>query len=161
MRRIGIPVVLAWAATLAVLSGRNLIGFFGEPSETDPVVIASFGAGWEEADEIIPTDVAVGATLTITPVDTRLNPTPIEGYVTFVRLQDSDGAVVMDQRTGESLTHVLPAGEYRLLAYLRTCDGSCGYLDPPQDVCSLDVSLTSGMSYQVEASMQGKRCTLL
>jgi hypothetical protein len=30
----------------------------------------------------------------------------------------------------------LAAGRYRLLSWQRTCDGNCGYLDPPSDQCS-------------------------
>jgi hypothetical protein len=148
------------AASLFVLSACSLAQLFGQPTEANPWAMPSWGAGFEPMHETVPGDAKDGATLTVTPVDTTLNPTPIEGYVTFVRLENADGEVVMDQRTGESLMHVVPAGDYWLSAYLRTCDANCAYLDPAQDVCSLDVSLMAGESYRVEVSMQGQHCTL-
>ena len=40
----------------------------------------------------------------------------------------------------------VPPGTYRLTGLHMTCQGSCGHLDPAQDLCALDVRIESGRS---------------
>ena len=62
---------------------------------------------------------------------------PIEGYVWFVGLDGRTHAV-----RGSAATILRgTAGRHLLTSFIRTCDGNCGYLDPPSHRCSLRLRL--------------------
>ena len=64
----------------------------------------------------------------------------IEGSVSFLRVRDARGTLVVDESGGPRLRwrvrRRLPAGRYRLTSFERPCDGNCSLLDPPTDRCS-------------------------
>jgi hypothetical protein len=64
-------------------------------------------------------------------------PIPIEGEFSYVRVSGEDGGSVAERRLdpGDALHLSLAAGSYTLSVWHRTCDGNCGYLDPPSDRC--------------------------
>jgi hypothetical protein len=76
------------------------------------------------------------ATLRVT-LDDKMTLRPIEGYVWFVGLDGRPHAV------RGSATTILrgTAGRHLLTSFIRTCDGNCGYLDPPSHRCSLRLRL--------------------
>ena len=75
--------------------------------------------------------MASQATLRVTLVD-RMQARPVEGYVWFVGLDGKARAVA--NRTATTLR--ASAGRHLLTSYIRTCDGNCGYLDPPTHRCT-------------------------
>jgi hypothetical protein len=74
---------------------------------------------------------ATQATLRVT-LDDRMTLRPTEGYVWFVGLDGRPQAV------RGHVTTVLrgSAGRHLLTSFIRSCDGNCGYLDPPSHRCS-------------------------
>jgi hypothetical protein len=68
----------------------------------------------------------------------RNGPTPIEGAYSYVRIENSSGGKVTEQRLPSDGTASIPLdpGSYTLISYQRTCDGNCGNLDPASDTCS-------------------------
>jgi hypothetical protein len=65
---------------------------------------------------------------------------PIEGYIPFAVVRKAgSGRVVL--RAKPSFHRNLPAGRYRLSSYMRTCDGNCGFLDPPTNKCATTFEL--------------------
>jgi hypothetical protein len=72
-------------------------------------------------------------------VETKVpgSPIPIEGEFSYVRVSGEDRDSVAERRLdGErELRLSLGAGRYTLSVWHRTCDGNCGFLDPPSDRC--------------------------
>jgi hypothetical protein len=76
------------------------------------------------------------ATLRVTLVD-RMQARPVEGYVWFVGLDGKAHPVANHTTTILRAS----AGRHLLTSYIRTCDGNCGYLDPPSHRCSARIRL--------------------
>ena len=76
---------------------------------------------------------------------------PIEGSVSYVELRKSPGGTVLaaelrgdtDKR---SVTTPVRGGLYRISAYQRLCDASCGNLSPPSHACGRSVRVVAGRS---------------
>lgn len=88
----------------------------------------------------------------------------MEGAVLFVRSMDADGAVILDRivRAPESRIEI-PAGTQTLVAYYRTCSGSCGLLDPPHDFCAAEADIRRAGAYRLTVEVQDRdraACTL-
>jgi hypothetical protein len=66
-----------------------------------------------------------------------------EGYISFLRVRDEDGKVRARKREGGKihLSTELAPGSYRLIRFVRPCDGNCGYLDPPTERCRLSIAI--------------------
>src|SRR5690348_2485266 len=66
-----------------------------------------------------------------------------EGYISFLRVRDADGKVVARKRDPAKvhLRTRLPAGDYRVVRFVRPCDGNCGFLDPPTERCRTDLTI--------------------
>ena len=71
---------------------------------------------------------------------------PIEGALSYIRIERADGATVTERRLPDSgkLTLAVPPGAYRLLSWQRTCDANCGHLDPPSSQCARPFTLRQG-----------------
>jgi zinc D-Ala-D-Ala dipeptidase len=82
----------------------------------------------------------------------------IEGSVSFLRVRDASGALVVDERTGPRLRwrvrRRLPAGRYRLTSFERPCVGNCSLLDPPTDRCSARVTIIAHGRTGVRATVR-------
>lgn len=105
--------------------------------------------------EVLPRSGAHDASLTFdleqTDPPTLLG---IEGVVYFLRARDRSGSVVMDRILRlEGDTVSLPPGIYRLEAYYRACDGNCGLLDPPHQLCATDAALQARTAYLFVVAM--------
>ena len=76
---------------------------------------------------------------------------PIEGYVSYLRVDRPGGAAVIGgQLPGRGqVTLRLPAGQYRLQSWQRTCDGTCSHLDQPTAHCARAFALRPGQSLVV------------
>jgi len=76
-----------------------------------------------------------------------VGPLFIEGAVAFAEVVDDAGMLAasgrIDDYLGEAdlLRVELPPGAYQVRSYVRSCDGNCGFLDPPTDGCELAVTL--------------------
>ena len=73
------------------------------------------------------------------------NAVPIEGALSYIRLERATGATVTERQLPGSgqLTLRVPPGGYRLLSWQRICDGNCGNLDPPSQQCARPDTLRS------------------
>lgn len=87
----------------------------------------------------------------------------IEGYVSFLRVRDSSGAVVARKReVGKiHLTTDLRPGVYRLTRFVRPCDGNCGYLDAPTERCRRELTIkTDTETHAIVMSRVGYPCEI-
>jgi hypothetical protein len=89
----------------------------------------------------------------------------IEGSISFLRVRDASGALVVDESTGPRLrwrvSRRLPAGRYRLTSFERPCNGNCSLLDPPTDRCSRRVEVIAHGRTGVRATVRpGRGCRL-
>ena len=84
-----------------------------------------------------------------------------EGSIPFVKIV-RDGVVVREERLDPSpKTFALPPGTYELSEYQRPCDGHCGNLDPPTDVCSAPIEIAAGASVHAVATVKyGEGCKI-
>jgi hypothetical protein len=71
---------------------------------------------------------------------------PVEGYVSYLRVEPAHGAAVITGRLpgSQRVTLRLPPGRYRLRSWQRTCDGNCSYLDQPTIECARAFTLHRG-----------------
>jgi hypothetical protein len=106
------------------------------PSSPFLIAAVAFVAGCSDA----PPGDEHGARLHVQQVIAKGSPLPIEGAYAYIRVEQPGGSKVVERRlkgaAKPSATVELAAGRYRLLSWQRTCDGNCGYLDPPSDQCS-------------------------
>jgi hypothetical protein len=74
------------------------------------------------------------------------NAVPIEGALSYIRLERVTGATVTERQLPGSgkLTLRVPPGAYRLLSWQRICDANCGNLDPPSQQCARPFTLGPG-----------------
>jgi hypothetical protein len=63
---------------------------------------------------------------------------PVEGALSFIRIERAAGGTLIERQLPDSgkLMLKLDPGAYRLVSWQRTCDGNCGYLDPPSSRCA-------------------------
>jgi hypothetical protein len=88
-----------------------------------------------------------------------------EGSVSFVRVRDSGGDLVLSRRVRHRprfrLRRRLAAGEYVVRSYQRPCDGNCSTLDPPTDRCARRVRvLTDGLTEVSVTVRPGRGCQM-
>ena len=94
------------------------------------------------------------------------SPLPIEGSIPYVRIARADGSTVVQRRL--NLTKRTPfadvrlaPGRYRLQSWQRTCDGNCGYLDPPSDRCSRWFRIHPGQMLKATITIRyGSGCSI-
>lgn len=70
-----------------------------------------------------------------------------EGYVAFLRVRESDSGAAAIKRRFARRVHLratLPAGRYRLIRFIRPCEGTCERLDPPTERCAAAVRVRDG-----------------
>ena len=117
------------AVGVAVLASGLLAACGGQPSP-DATVQPVTGSG--------PDPVPVRITQVVV---SRVQ--PVEGALSYLRVDHADGATVIDGRLPGShqVTLGLPAGQYRLRSWQRTCDGNCSHLDQPTIECARTFSL--------------------
>jgi hypothetical protein len=84
-----------------------------------------------------------------------------EGAVQFLQASDVAKVVVLDAVIAdEGGTVRMTPGTYRLVAYYRSCDANCGYLDPPRTFCEADATLAPNGRYRLTVNMTASRCSL-
>lgn len=88
-------------------------------------------------------------------LDDRMTAHPIEGYVWFAGLDKV--------RQAKARTLVLrgTTGRHRLVSYIRTCDGNCGFLDPPSKRCSRVVMLRNGVTRSLTVRLLDRGCRIV
>jgi hypothetical protein len=71
---------------------------------------------------------------------------PIEGALSYIRLERATGATVTQRQLPGSgnLTLQVRPGAYRLVSWQRICDANCGTLDPPSQHCARPLTIRSG-----------------
>jgi hypothetical protein len=78
-----------------------------------------------------------------------------EGSIWHVRVVDSNGSEVLDEKLSDNGVSVqLGAGRYRLESEELPCDGNCSNLDPPADACSKELVVEAGQ--QLAATVKVK-----
>jgi len=99
---------------------------------------------------------------------TRLNPGGplyIEGAYAFLRVETDSGQLVGEVRDRYSerlhITLRLPAGHFRVAAYLRGCSAFCPNFGPPADPCQTAITIESGRTTMATATIIPTRsCTI-
>jgi D-alanyl-D-alanine dipeptidase len=88
--------------------------------------------------------------------------TYIEGAVSYVRIRDAGGRVLLDsQYAGRRLRHALPEGRYGVRSFQRPCDPNCSVLDAPTDSCLRRFKiLPRGRTIVRVAVRPGRGCTM-
>jgi hypothetical protein len=93
----------------------------------------------------------------------------IEGYVAFLRVRSLDvpsGDVAISRRfdVADPRVHLqtrLMPGTYRLIRFVRPCDGNCGYLDPKTERCAATLGITAGDAARATVRTRvGHRCKI-
>jgi D-alanyl-D-alanine dipeptidase len=89
----------------------------------------------------------------------------IEGSVSFLRVRNPRGVLVVDERSGPRLRwrvrRRLPAGRYRVTALERPCSGNCALLDPPAERCSRRIRIIAHGRTGVRATVRpGRGCRM-
>jgi hypothetical protein len=73
----------------------------------------------------------------------------IEGATGYLQVRSEDGRLIEEAQgpagAGVRLRLELPSGTYRVVSYLRPCDGNCGYLDAPTGRCVATVGVAAGL----------------
>ncbi|HXJ65582.1 MAG TPA: hypothetical protein VNN79_17640 [Actinomycetota bacterium] len=83
-----------------------------------------------------------------------------EGSVSFLRLSSPDGIVFNARFRHDRLRRIVPAGDYAIRSYQRPCDGNCGLLDAPADICEQSVTIAPGQTTKVHVVIKiGSGCT--
>jgi len=95
----------------------------------------------------------------------RSAPGYIEGAISYVRVRDSRGALVVQRRVRHRprfrMRRRLAAGRYRVTSFQRPCDGNCGTLDPPTERCARRVRILSRGLTEVAVTVRpGRGCTM-
>jgi hypothetical protein len=89
--------------------------------------------------------------------------TYIEGAYSYLKLKRGDGTVVFHRRyeARMHLSRKFPVGRYWLVSYVRSCAGSCDYLDAPSDRCAAPFMLTGEERvHAVVRTAVGERCRI-
>ena len=70
---------------------------------------------------------------------------PVEGTLSYIRVERADGLVLTAQRQwGKKFVIKLGPGVYRLTSWQSICDGNCGNLDAPSKPCERALSVRGG-----------------
>ena len=160
---LGATVVLLGGIVMAVGPDPSMSGtvcFTEEPDES-----------WTQGacpPAVVPPQRSDSAVITVEVV--HGDPGWIEGGFFFMRANSPDGQVVLEQRlefrfdeaagpaasgeqpppptaTGEAY---LPPGDYAFTVYGRSCDGNCGFLDPPSHVCDYSITVAANQQLTIE-----------
>jgi hypothetical protein len=143
--------------TVAIgLAGCSLFyGPMGYGTDAMPLAKDTWESEWEPLVEFAPL-AHEPDWVTFTSTDhTMLG---IEGYHVFVRVEDAAASVVIDRRVDFDST--LEPGTYTVTGYYRNCDGNCGLLDPPEDLCTTTLDLAAGESPTVVVSVEYRVCSV-
>jgi D-alanyl-D-alanine dipeptidase len=89
----------------------------------------------------------------------------IEGAVSFVRVRDSGGRLVVNRRIRHKprfrLRRRLRPGNYTVRSFQRPCAGNCSRLDPPTDACMRPIRVLSDGLTEVSVTVRrGRACTM-
>ena len=75
-----------------------------------------------------------------------------EGYVSFLRIREAGSGRAVVKRRFQGRVHArtkLRAGRYRVIRFIRPCDGNCGLLDPRTERCAAAVDVGAGGATRV------------
>jgi hypothetical protein len=123
------------------------------------LALVAFASGCGASEEAVdPTSAAAQtASLNIEQVLDTSGPMFIEGYLWSLEIVDADGnQVFKDDLEGMKHAEELPAGSYTIRSAMKPCVGNCGYADPPQNECELDIDVVAP-STEVEISQAADR----
>jgi hypothetical protein len=91
-----------------------------------------------------------------------------EGQVSFLIVRDEDGKKVAKRAFSihdpnkPVIDLRVPPGRYVVTSYQRPCDATCGYLDPPTDRCTTQITIGSGDDIDVTMKFApGMGCQLV
>ena len=87
-----------------------------------------------------------------------------EGYVSFLRIREAGSGRAVVKRRFQGRVHArtkLPAGRYRVIRFIRPCDGNCGLLDPRTERCAEGVDVgADGATRVVIRTRTGTGCKI-
>lgn len=84
-----------------------------------------------------------------------------EGSIPFAKVAEGTTVVAEEKLEAGTVTFSLAPGSYVLTTYQRPCDGHCGNLDPPADVCSAPVEITAGGVVHATSTVRyGEGCSI-
>jgi hypothetical protein len=94
-----------------------------------------------------------------------LRGTYIEGSISFLRVRDARGGLVVDESSGPRarwrVRRRLPAGRYRVTSFERPCSGNCSLPDLPAERCSRRIRIFAHGRTGVRASVRpGRGCRM-
>jgi hypothetical protein len=96
-------------------------------------------------------------------VTTHFDPSrgiPTEGFYEYLRIA-RDGFPAQVLRLERKRTAIdLPAGHYRLVRYVRTCDGNCSFLDAASVRCRAGVRVTSRKRTRAAIASDAQSCRI-
>lgn len=123
------------------------------------LALAAFATGCGAAEESANTTPATPqtASLKIEQVLDTSGPMFIEGYLWSLEIVDADGSRIFKDDL-EAMEHAeeLPAGSYTIRSAMKPCVGNCGYADPPQNDCELEIDVVAPQT-AVEISQAADR----
>jgi hypothetical protein len=128
-------------------------------------VAAIVGAGSSPASHCQAScnDVDAKQRLVVSEQIVQTGATYIEGAYSYLTVRRSDGTVAFHRRyrTRMHLSRKFPLGRYRLVSYVRSCAGTCAYLDKPSDRCAATFTLARDQSvHAVVRTEVGKPCRI-
>jgi len=79
----------------------------------------------------------------------------VEGSIWHVRVLDSGGSAVLDEKLADDSVSVsLATGDYELESEELPCDGNCSTLDPPADRCSQELTVEAGQELAATVTLK-------
>jgi hypothetical protein len=111
--------------------------------------------------QVIPNGADNSVQLAVSFADDENAMLGIEGAILFINATSSSGSIVLDRIVdADGDVQSLPAGDYTLIAYYRPCDANCGFLDPPQEFCSVTQALDADQQYWLTVRINAHECVL-
>lgn len=125
-------------------------------------------------DEPSATTGSPAGTLRVERIHDGGGPIGLEGSVSFARITDADGDVVLEEgfdapnhegqtsRYPETLRADLEPGSYTLFSYQRSCSGTCEALDPPakDHECEARFDIEEGAEADATVVIERNSCSI-
>jgi hypothetical protein len=161
------PAALSMIVVTLLIAGCSVLPFVPSPRgrpmvDPRPRVITGVDAQHamitEPLTETIPerTGTFGKVVMTVGPAPVMLG---IEGTLFFLAAASLDGTKVADRIATDDTETWLPAGQYTLQAYYRTCDGSCALLDPAVEFCHVDAHVAASGTYVLAVTWSNSKAS--
>ena len=124
-----------------------------------PQVLVSDGGDTKPLVQVIPRPGDHAATIVVAEIST--GGLGMEGAVAFVSATDAAGNLVLDRIVDPrgGIQQKLDPAEYTFVAYYRTCDANCGFLDDPTEFCTVTGTVEPEATYRLAVTPKGCKLT--